>query len=425
MRKSIFFKYMKVQKSPFFLFTPYILFLLLTLTSCQEKALVANIKAEELFSLNYGMFENELGFYPSLNTGNCTSAICMDEGLFYVLDSNSLKVMNLNSYGDLLSIVYNKDTNPVPSFLNFSGIPVEKDGKPSANATQRATSYPFNRIGPMAVNAEHQLFIADYLPQDRYETDSESNMLLRQVILRFSENGEFIDYIGQQGPGGSPFPYIKNIYTTASNELIAVCLTTEGSTVYWFSADGFLKYMVPIRFSALPVKEEDVSSDLFINLDSIIPDYNEQKLYVKIDYSHMDFDESSKVQSGISYEKTLLYTLDVTTGLYESPLTIPAYEQIINSEYNRTVYQIPYSFLGVTQSGWMYFSIADETGYTILMVQPNGQKILRRHLAINTDNLVYYNLNLSKDGIISMMLSSDSKTTFIWWRTDEMIQVMN
>ncbi len=399
--------------------------ILLLMTSCQEKSVVANIKAEELFTLKYGLFENELGFYPSMNTGNCTSAISMQDGFFNILDSNSLKVMNLNSYGDLLSIIYNKDTNPQPSFLSFSGISSQQDGIPTENATQRATSYPFNRIGPMAVDTSQQLFVADYLPQERYETDPDTRMQLRQVILRFTAEGQYVDYIGQQGPGGSPFPYIRNIYTTGNNEMVAVCLTTEGSTVYWFSQDGFLKYMIPIKFSALPVKQEDASNDLFINLDSIIPDYKEQKLYVKIDYSHMDFDESSKVQSGISYDKTLLYSLDINTGLYEDPLTIPAYEEIINSEYNRETHPIPYSFLGVTETGWMFFSIADDTGYTIMMVQPNGQKILRRHLAVKTDDLVFYNMHLSKDGIISMLLSSEDKTIVTWWRTDEIIQALN
>ncbi len=400
-------------------------FSLFLFSGCQETAVVSNVKAEELFSLDYGLFENELGFYPSLFTGNCTSSIVMQDGFFYILDSNSLKMMNLNSYGDLLSIIYNKDTNPQPSFLSFSGIKSESDGKPTANATQRATSYPFNRVGPMAVDASQQLFIADYLPQDRYETDSETGSLLRQVILHFSEDGEFIDYIGQQGPGGSPFPFIKNIYTTGNNEMVTVCLTVDGYTVYWFSQDGFLKYMIPILFSALPVREEDVSPDLFINLGGIIPDYNAQKLYVKIDYSHTVFDESSKVQSGISYDKTLLYSLDVTTGLYEDPLTIPPFEQIINTDYNRDIFPVPYEFLGVTETGWMFFSSADGNGYTIMMVQPNGQKILKRHLTIPDENALFYNVYLSKNGIITMMLSSDEKTSITWWRTDEIIQALN
>ena len=90
------------------------------------------------------------------------------------------------------------------------------------------------------------------------------------------------------------------IYTTNNNELITVCISPEKYIVYWFSEDGFLKYTIPFYFDQLPSIDVENSSENFASIGNIVPDYNQQKLYIKIDYSSMTYDVSSQVQSGIN-----------------------------------------------------------------------------------------------------------------------------
>lgn len=393
----------------------------LIFVSCEKTAVSNTLNSEVLFSLDYGSFENELNFYNLSGGSEISSKIVMQNGFFYISDSNAKKVMEVNSYGDLMLILYNEETNPVPTFIQMSDIETEEVGIPTANATQRATNYPFNRISSIAVDTSKYMYITDYLPEDRYEEDESGTQVLRQVVLRFDENGRFIDYIGQQGPGGSPFPYVKELYTTKNDELVVVTLTAQGYEVFWFSNDGFLKYMVPVSFDSLPFPKSDANREMFKSLEAIIPDYAEQKLYLKIDYCVMEYDESSKVQSGIAYDKTLLYPLNLTTSLYEEPVLIPAFDEVLSNEYSKITYKVPYDLLGITESGWVFFIISDETGYSVMMVQPETQKIVRRHLDLPDDYLVYYNMSLSDDGIISLMLSTDTDTKVIWWRTDQLI----
>ena len=345
----------------------------------------------------------------------------MRDGFFYIADSASKKVNQFSSYGDLVSVLYNPDTNPVPSFVQLSDIEVAQTGFPTEAATKRATEYPFNSITGISTDARQYLYIVDYLPEERYETDAENGQLLRQVVLRFSADGTFIDYIGQQGPGGIPFPTIKDIYTTNNNELITVCISLDKYIVYWFSEDGFLKYTIPFYFDQLPSMKNDKSSESFASIGKIVPDYNEQKLYLQIDYSFMTYDASSQVQSGINYEKTYLYPFNLETEQYEEPLVIPSYEETISSEYSKVVYNIPYDFLGVTESGWYFFILANRDGYSVMMVAPNGEKIVKRNLNINDDGLIYYNISLSNNGIITGLLSNSQKTSIVWWRTDNII----
>lgn len=389
--------------------------------SCEKSDSVDTLKTEKLFSLKYGSYEDELHLYTN-NPNDFLSSICMNDGFFYVADSASQKVMQFNSYGDLLSVYYNSDSNPVPSFIQLSNIEVADVGVPSVAATKRATVYPFLKTTNIAVDKRKYLYVVDYLPEERYETDSENGQLLRQVVLRFSSDGTFIDYLGQQGLGGIPFPTIKKIYTTQNNELVTLCISSGKYTVYWFSEDGFLKYNIPIYLDRLPIPNKNEDEEWFVALDSIIPDFNEQKLYLKIDYSKTVYDSSSKVQSGINYEQTLLYPFNLETSQYEEPLTIPSFEQTVVSEFSKEVYLIPYDFLGVTNSGWFVFILPDSTGYAVMLLQPDGSKIIKRHLDIEYNNLVYYNLTLADDGIICAMLSTPETTNFVWWRTDEIIE---
>ena len=391
------------------------------LFSSDTDSIVGNLKTEELFSLNYGNYEDEFHLYTS-EPADYFSSLVMRDGFFYVADSASKKVNQFSSYGDLVSILYNPVNNPVPSFVQLSDIEVANTGFPTEAATKRSTEYPFNKITGISTDSRQYLYVVDYLPEGRYETDSETGQLLRQVVLRFSADGTFIDYIGQQGPGGIPFPTIKNIYTTNNNELITVCISPEKYIVYWFSEDGFLKYTIPFYFDQLPSINVENSSESFASIGNIVPDYNQQKLYIKIDYSSMTYDISSQVQSGINYEKTVLYTFNLLTEQYEEPLAVPSYEETISSEYSKEVYNIPYDFLGITESGWYFFLLANKEGYSVMMIAPNGEKIIKRNLKINDDDLIYYNISLSYNGIITGLLSDRQKTSVVWWRTDSIIE---
>lgn len=391
------------------------------LFSCDTDSIVGNLKTEELFSLNYGNYEDEFHLYTS-EPADYFSSLVMRDGFFYIADSASKKVNQFSSYGDLVSILYNPVNNPVPSFVQLSDIEVANTGFPTEAATKRSTEYPFNKITGISTDSRQYLYVVDYLPEGRYETDSETGQLLRQVVLRFSADGTFIDYIGQQGPGGIPFPTIKNIYTTNNNELITVCISPEKYIVYWFSEDGFLKYTIPFYFDQLPSIDVENSSENFASIGNIVPDYNQQKLYIKIDYSSMTYDVSSQVQSGINYEKTVLYTFNLLTEQYDEPLAVPSYEETISSEYSKEVYNIPYDFLGITESGWYFFLLANKEGYSVMMIAPNGEKIIKRNLKIKDDDLIYYNISLSYNGIITGLLSDRQKTSVVWWRTDSIIE---
>ncbi len=396
--------------------------------SCSRNQTVSTIKEEKLFTLNYGKYENELQLFNLANLGYINTKIFMKDGFFFISDDNAKKIMQMTSYGDLLGIIYNPETNPEPSFArNFKNIKTSSTTNQESSQktiTQTAEKHLFNKISNIAANSEKSIFIVDQIPQERQEQDLQTKTILKEVVLRFTNDGKFIDYIGQEGPGGTPFPFIKDIFVSKNNELIVTCITNDGQTVFWFNPSGFLKYTIPIKIESIPIfqNEEDDSTEYFVTIDKIVPDFTKQKLFIKTDYHKTIIDTESNVQSGIEYHQTLLHLLNVENGQFEEFLVIPPYEDIVTDGFSKLTYKTAFDFLGVTESGWFFFMIPDNTGYVIQMIQPNGQRIIKRHIDYNRDKTVYLNFTLSDNGIISALLASNENASVVWWRTDDLIE---
>ena len=69
--------------------------------------------------------------------------------------------------------------------------------------------------------------------------------------------------------------------------------------------------------------------------------------------------------------------------VYEEGLDIPPHEETVSENLSKEVFFIPFDFLGITDGGWFFFYVPTEKGYLIQMVQPNGQKILKRSLPVD------------------------------------------
>lgn len=388
------------------------------LSSCARSQTVASIMENNLFTINYGSFEDEINLFNLSSSGSVSTYMTMVDGFFYIANGESKKIMELNSYGDLLSLFYNSETTKTPSFASQG----------AADSTKKAVSYPFNTLGPIAVDSKKSIYAADTLPFERQEIDTENRLLLNYIVLRFKSDGTFQDYLGQQGPGGTPFPYIRNIYATKNDELVVVCESNDGPLVYWFNSAGFLLYTVPFSPDAVPkLKEQEESENIFfVSVEKVVPDNVSRRLYVLVNYFQNYLDPATKVQSGVDYEKTVLYPLDVETGIYDDGLDIPPYEDTVSESLGKEEFSVPFDFLGVTDSGWFFFMAPVDKGYLVQMVQPNGQRILKRSLPVNHGDILYYSLSLSGNGIISGLFIKSGHAEVAWWRTDSLVSgIMN
>ncbi|MCR5437501.1 MAG: hypothetical protein K6E97_10620 [Treponema sp.] len=388
---------------------------LIFITGCAKTGKIESISEKEQFRLKYGNFPEQFSIRDLNDVGNIRMGIAMRDGFFYAVDGNAKKAVELNSYGDLLSLYYNEDSE-LASFI-------EKTQRHLDHFSWEI-SYPFTFTGLITVDTNKCIYAACSIPRNREEI-GEEGLLYCQVVMRISRDGSSIDYIGQQGPGGSPFPYIKNIYTTQKNELVVVCNTNEGVIVYWFTDTGFLKKIIPISIKNVPVyNANDDNIESYHTIENVIPDPEGFNLFVKIDYYATAIDEDSKVQTGINYIQTLLYSLDCEEGVYGDPVSIPPYEEAVVVDYSKLNYKMPYDFLGVASNGWKYFIIKTTDGFNIEIVSSESQKILRRQFSVNHADNLYYNMNVSFDGIITALYLDKEAARVVWYRTDNLIDAL-
>ncbi|MBP5359032.1 MAG: hypothetical protein J6Y69_07590 [Treponema sp.] len=388
-------------------------FTIFSLFSCTPQNQSASLEETEIFSLEYGNFEDELNVYDYTRIGDINLDLAMYDGFFYISNAESKKVMELNSYGDLLTLYYNEEVTPRPSFAI--------DDETVENATRKAIEYPFNKLSKIAVDGRKYLYAVDTLPEERQEMNETETQVLSQIVLRFDGEGNFVDYLGQQGPGGTPFPYVRNIYVTRDNELVVVCHNGGGFIVYWFSMSGYLLFTVPINTDVVPSPYAE-DQEVYVEIENVIPDSDSRVLYVNVNYYVERIDESSHMQSGIEYDSSQIQVLNVETGSYAKPLSILPYEEENVSDFSSTTYKIPYDFLGVTESGWLFFILSTEKGFVIQMVQSNGQKILTGHLDVDHSKMLYYTFALDKSGVLSVLKVQPEKAVISWWRTDYLLQ---
>ena len=365
--------------------------------------------------MDYGNFEEQLSVTDLNQIGDIRLGISMRDGFFYIVDGYSKKIMELNSYGDMLSLFYNEDSNTSDLIQRYDNL---------SESIFHEISYPFDYPGQIALDSNKCIYTVCTIPRNRQE-QGEGGILYTQAVLRISRDGSSVDYIGQQGPGGTPFPHIRRIYTTQKDELVVVSNSLDGFIVYWFGTDGFLKYMIPIGTKNTPqIENNNPENEIYITLENVIPDPEEYKLYLKVDYYTSFVDEESKVQSGINFTQTLLWPLNCETGVYGEPVSIPPYEESVVVDYSKLTYKIPYDFLGVTNSGWKFFIIKTDTGFNVEMIQNESQKILHRHFDVNHSDNLFYDMTLSADGIITALYIDKEKARTVWYRTDTLIDAI-
>lgn len=385
----------------------------LVLSGCAETRSVTALQREPLFSLGYGVLEDELnlfsldGMAPPQKT-----RLAMRDGIFFVSNGNAAKVLTLSSFGDLLAMVYNPERNPPPLTLQPSDTGTAAQGR-------TAKPYPFSSPGEIAVDSKRTIFVEDRVPDSRRSYDESMNASLEYVVLRFSRDGEYLDYLGQEGVGGTPFPLLTGLYITANDDCVVVSLTGSGWTAFRFDARGVLLSTIAVKRDDLPRPPEDVGN--IASMDKIIASPDGTGLILKIDYFREVVDVETHTQAGIEFSSSWAWVMDGSTGGYRERYELPAFESMIEEKGDEKA--IPRSWeLAGAAAGVIFLSAADDDGATYYGLFNTSSRTMKRFsLKIEPDETLYAAFALSPEGILSAILGSRYEARFVWWRFDKML----
>ena len=391
-----------------------LLSLTLIITACSDNQ-TGSVHREDLFSLEIGHMEDQIALYHlEGNRGIRRTGFTMRDGLFYIADGNSGKIVRYNSYGDLLFMVYNEETNPTPFSLKTN---IAEDEQ----ATRWAYTYPFEAPGWIAVDSRKHIFVEDRLPPEAHRTDPDSKAVLDGMILHFDQDGRYIEYLGREGIGGTAFPRIIGLFTSVRDELAVICRLPDSWNIFWYNSSGMLLYLVKLNTGAIPVPPD--WPNVLSSVDSITVAPDSRNVFIKVDYSRDTFDQSTNTRTGSEAVNSVIWTLNVEDGTYTNSLDIPLFEL---PESNRSSsIKVFYSMLGAMRDGKILLYFPVDTGYAILFADTYSKQQRRGSINISNDELRYNDFYLSTDGILCAMLADNYTVKLVWWRTDRFISDMS
>ncbi|HWR10881.1 MAG TPA: hypothetical protein VN445_03575 [Rectinemataceae bacterium] len=307
-----------------------VLFLCLTLVSCDPARHIKSIVRSDLFSIGYGLSENQIDISSG---GEGGIDMTMREGIFHILDGTGKKVLKLSSYGDLLALLYDPERSPEPRVVK-NVVPKDKEsGGEAQNAPGRyAAPIHFIAPGKIAVGTDQTIYIVDRVsdPSARIY-DSQAESYCDRIVRRFGSQGAELTYLGQEGPGGSPFPHIVAV-DAFENDTIAVVSATETMVlIHHFKKNGDLLSSLRLSRSSLPMPaslaasaEKNSGVRIHASLDGILETVSKDSfdIILKIDYYKEYFDPESMAISRNEFAGSWIFVLNGLTGKASYSLSI-------------------------------------------------------------------------------------------------------
>lgn len=375
------------------------------------------IARNELFSLSYGRMEDELSLYRSGTNDRIykTRVFMTEGGLVYISNPQVNKVMTFSGYGDLLSLLYDPDLNPEPLLLT----------QPEAKGENRAWTWNFNKAGIFTKTSDGFYLIEEEVKLEQHLTDEESGLLLFKVVTRFNSQGTFLDYIGQEGVGGTPFSYIDDIISTDNSEFLVVTKAQNqngvGKSVFWYKSNGDLIYRIDFPYDRLPVLQGDEVT--YPSIESVFPSLTERSLFLKINYYTEEFDRSLGTRRGVEEKGSYIIEFDLQTATYTKRIKLHSLEPETGQSRNKNFVAYPFEFKGVSRTGHfllLNFGLHNNTILTV--IDPSG-KIIHESIILEESGIKFYeDYYVTPKGVLVGLVCGKERIRVFRWRSDLLLK---
>ncbi|MEI8092709.1 MAG: hypothetical protein WCG80_00695 [Spirochaetales bacterium] len=395
-------------------------FLLALLVSCAP-AVPPLMPKQSLFKLELGTLDDQIDLFARAGLPSpLRNNFSFYDGLVLVANGNSRKVMEFSSYGDLLTLYYNPETNPVPSLLGTS----DQSGNLALNPVKnrRAFPYSFNEIGTIGLSSTNQLYVEDKVPVERRVYDPGQSVVWESRILRFSKDGQFLDFLGQEGIGGTPFPAVERLTITLNGDIVVLSRTGKGWSLWWFNNLGAPTGHLEVDRTHLPVPDSP-GVTLLPQLETLYADWKRQEVQLKIDYFQETLDSTTKTPSGIQVLHSLVWIYDLAKQSYIGQYEIPQLKrERAKGAAEDPLGDRPYQFLGLNDAGSAFFLSSPESqSQRFLVLSRTGDVQLERNIQLAGSDILFAQYAVSPQGILTGFLSDGTSAEIAWWRSDKLL----
>lgn len=392
--------YIKFVASKKFLYIVTLIFC----ASCYSR--FKSISQDTLFSLDIGKMENE--FY--LNSLPQNSRVVRDNyinqnGLFYISNSHMNKVMVFSPFGDLITLFYDPIDNPSPVVLSS-----QHDNDMVSNLN--GYSHDFTNIGLICSNKKNHLFIEDELNSSLSQLDAKTGVLYNRVIKWFDNNGNYLNYIGQEGIGGTPFSHVSGLYMSSKDRLSVVCREQNIWKIFIYDSEGFLLHSIRFEDEKMPWN----AKDFIFSSEDVLVNYNCNKILVKVNFYERNYIGGDGHVNFINFSETEIWIYDIGEAKFTSHFFLP--KKFIQIE-NYNSHLVLYDLIGQDKYNKLYFIAPHQDDrYDLIVVNFNGKTVDKIRLSIDKNNLYFNQFYVSEEGVVSAMLGYEEGVNFYQWKVE-------
>jgi len=405
----------------------------LVLAGCPERRQIKDLVRSDLFSLGYGLSENQIA--PSAG-GPEGLDVVMREGIFHILDGSGRKIMRLSSYGDLLALLYDPSRTPEPRMMKPAETqPADSRSGPVAAPGRYAAPLRFVSPEKLAVDSGQTVFVVDRVANPAARIyDPQLAAYCDRIVRRFGDRGEELPYVGQEGPGGSPFPYVMAVDVLENDTFAVVSASESIFQIHHFGKAGNLLSSLRLDRENLPLPEpvagaEEPGLRMHASLDRVLESDAGDGFVVtmKIDYYRERFDPESQVLSGSEFAGSWLIMVDGATGIRKGSLAIAQEAQAASID----------ELVGAS-SGYFYFLSAEPAGdagegivekgtgsgtgknpgeaFRILRrIDAQGKVDLRRRIDFPEGSREVAAIKVSSTGQLYALIKTDDSAKVVFW----------
>ena len=381
------------------------------LASCGPSRRVRNIVRTDLFSLSYGVAENQ----AALASGGAERFdVVMREGIFHILNGTGRKVMKLSSYGDLLALLYDPAVSPEPRLDKTDAQRAE-----GAQAAQGRYAAPVSFLAPsrIAVDSAQTIYVADRMAPSARVFDQQTGSWCDGSVRRFGTQGAELAPLGQEGPGGTPFPTILSV-DAMENETLSILSASESFVlVYHFGKAGNLLSVLRLARESLPVPESlggtsaaKPGKRIHANIDGIQATSQgaDFEVALKLDYYREGLSAGGEVSTGIEYVGSWIYRLDGQSGAEKGRIALAP---------GGGDADIP-QLIGISGGVYYFLYGGEDRGAESLMLQLTdemGKAQARYRMELPDGTREVMALKVSAKGQVYALLGAGDAIKAVWW----------
>lgn len=302
-----------------------------------------DVQYEELFSLNFGYNDNEIGI--NLNSENMLEYgfdFDYKNNFFYISDYINNKVVKLTEKGEALLIVYNPETNTILKSTDATTATGDE-----ILFTKLYREYGLYTPEIIASDGDRNIYVVNKDP--KLKKINENQSVSDQLILKFNNNGDFLYIIGTEGKGSlTPFTHITDIKIDEKNNLLVKEDFDENTLIAKFDKNGALLKKSIVNKKEIPLQKNE--ENLIAIQSGVFLGYKEDELYITSQFIKENLESSLILKYETLYEKLFGYSLQ-------------------NDKYQRLIMKIQQKFTDISKLS-NYADIKDLYGDNKVIARP-------------------------------------------------------